>query len=310
MTPVLQLAKASKRYSTAHGAVQALTEVDLAVQPGEILGLVGESGCGKSTLAKAAIGLIPLSSGEVRVDGAPIGQGAGRGAAWRPRVQMVFQDPSASLNPRSTIGRILEEPLIAQRRGTRLQRRQRVVEQLEQVGLRADLAARYPHELSGGQKQRVGIGRALILQPELVICDEAVSALDVSVQAQVINLLLDMRQRLGLAYLFISHDLRIVRHVSDRIAVMYFGRVVEQASREDLWRQPLHPYTRALIGAEPRRGVGVSDRLAASDELPSPLAPPSGCAFHPRCPMARDACRATVPALRSVGGRTVACHLA
>jgi oligopeptide/dipeptide ABC transporter ATP-binding protein len=309
MTGLLDVSGAVKRFATASGSVQALGGIDLTIAPGETLGLVGESGCGKSTLAKAVIGLVPLTAGSVRLGGELIDAAARRSPAWRARVQMVFQDPSASLNPRSTIGRILEEPLIVHRRGQLAERRSVVAQTLEQVGLRPDLAARYPHELSGGQKQRVGIGRALILRPELVICDEPVSALDVSVQAQIINLLLALRQELRLTYLFISHDLDVVRHVSHRVGVMYLGRLVELAPRDALWQAPLHPYTRALMKAAPsRRRIG--SRPVVAGELPSALAPPSGCHFHPRCPLAQARCRADIPPLRQVGDRQVACHFA
>jgi oligopeptide/dipeptide ABC transporter ATP-binding protein len=258
------------------------------------------------------MGLVPVTSGAIRLDGQEV---AGRSRAalrpLRPVMQMIFQDPYASLNPRMSVGRILEEPLIVHHRGDAAQRRERVRWLMEKVGLRPEAAARHPHEFSGGQRQRIGIARALALAPRLVICDEPVSALDVSVRAQVINLLMDLKSELGLAYLFISHDLSVVEHVSDRIAVMYLGRIVELADRRTLWTRPLHPYTRALISAVPAGSpdAPATERIRLVGDLPSPIDPPSGCTFRTRCPMAVPDCAVRAPGLRALApGHEVACH--
>ena len=312
--PLLDLRGIGKRYVRADGrTVDALAHVSLQVNRHETLGLVGESGCGKSTLARIAMRLLPVSEGRIVFDGDDVTTRPRRAlAALRPRMQMVFQDPFASLNPRLTIGRALEEPLIVQRRFSAGERRDRVIAMLARVGLAADAVQRHPHEFSGGQRQRIAIARALILEPELLVCDEAVSALDVSVRAQVLNLLLELRTSLGLAMLFISHDLAVVRHMSDRVAVMYLGRVVELADRDALWRWPLHPYTQALMAAAPHADAAPGIRNAPiHGEVPSALAPPSGCAFHPRCPRATDRCRTEAPALSTRdNGHAVACHFA
>jgi peptide/nickel transport system ATP-binding protein len=311
--PLLDLRGIGKRYALAGGReLRALDDVRLTVDRRETLGLVGESGCGKSTLAKVAMRLVAPSAGEVVFDGVDVTTLPRRAlAGYRARMQMVFQDPFASLNPRLTVGRALEEPLIVHRRGSAAERRERVFAMLGRVGLPADAAQRHPHEFSGGQRQRIAIARALMLQPELLVCDEAVSALDVSVRAQVLNLLLELREAFGLALLFISHDLAVVRHMADRVAVMYLGRVVELADRDALWQRPRHPYTQALMQAVPsieRRGSGAAEGLAAA-EVPSALAPPAGCHFHPRCPRASERCRGEAPALRAAdAGHLVACH--
>jgi peptide/nickel transport system ATP-binding protein len=259
--------------------------------------------------------LLPIDAGRIAFDGADL-IAADKATLFKARagLQMVFQDPSSSLNPRSTIARILEEPLIVHRLGAGAARREQVASMLAQVGLNSDMASRYPDELSGGQRQRVAIARALMLRPKLVVCDEPVSALDVSIRAQIINLLLRLRQTFGVAYLFISHDLSIVRHISQRVAVMYLGRIVETGASETLWRDPRHPYTRTLLAAEPppdprlaRRSRIAAPALEASD----PFNEPGGCAFRPRCPLAVSRCREEVPELRDVGdGREVACHVA
>jgi len=311
-TPLLELRHLSQRFALGSGrSVQALDDVSLQVGRHETLGLVGESGCGKSTLARAAMRLQPVTAGQIVFDGDDITRRSRRALApQRSRMQMVFQDPYASLNPRLTIGRALEEPLIVQRRGAAQERHERVLAMLMRVGLRADVATRHPHEFSGGQRQRIAIARALMLDPELLVCDEAVSALDVSVRAQVLNLLLDLRQSLGLAMLFISHDLAVVRHMADRVAVMYLGRVVEVADRDSLWRAPRHPYTRALMAAAPSASAARAAPVTIEGE-PTPLAAPSGCGFHPRCPMASERCRVERPALRAFGDtHQVACHFA
>ncbi|MBP6903359.1 MAG: ATP-binding cassette domain-containing protein [Burkholderiaceae bacterium] len=312
---LLSIESATKRYATPAGDLQALDGVDLRLERGQTLGLVGESGCGKSTLARAVMGLLPLSSGRIRFDGEDIAAlPRPRQLAWRARQQMVFQDPFASLNPRSRIGRILEEPLLLHGRGKATERRARVAAALQRVGLAPQMAARHPHEFSGGQRQRIAIARALMLEPELLVCDEAVSALDVSVRAQVLNLLLELRAERGLALLFISHDLSVVQHLADRVAVMYLGRLVEEAPRAALWARPQHPYTQALIAAVPSTRPGAAATALPAllkGELPSPLQRPGGCAFHPRCPRAIARCSTERPELRPLdGGHRVACHLA
>ncbi|RVT91660.1 ATP-binding cassette domain-containing protein [Rhodovarius crocodyli] len=304
--PLLELRGLVKHFPAGAGTVRAVDDVSLHVAPGETLGLVGESGCGKSTIARLVMRIYQPSAGSILFDGAELAR------ADRARMQMVFQDPFASLNPRETIGRILEQPLLVHRRGDAAERRDRVAALLQRVGLRPELAQRYPHELSGGQRQRVGIARALILHPAMIVCDEAVSALDVSVRAQVLNLLLELREELGLTALFISHDLAVVRHMSDRVAVMYLGQLVEQADRDSLWHAPRHPYTRALIAAAPRLDPSAArtPRALLQGDLPSPIDPPPGCRFHPRCPLAQPRCRQEAPALRQVGAAQVACHFA
>jgi oligopeptide/dipeptide ABC transporter ATP-binding protein len=312
--PLLELRHAVKHFPGAGGTVRALDDVSLVVLPGETLGLVGESGCGKSTLARLVMRLFPVTAGSIHFGSIDLAKATSKDLQeYRAQLQMVFQDPFASLNPRETIGRILEQPLLVHRRGGRGERRERVAGLLQRVGLRPELAQRHPHELSGGQRQRVGIARALILHPRMIVCDEAVSALDVSVRAQVLNLLLDLRAEFAVTSLFISHDLAVVRHVSDRVAVMYLGQLVEQADRDSLWREPLHPYTRALIAATPSTSPAAArtrQRVPLKGDLPSAIDPPPGCRFHPRCPVAISRCRSEVPALRDVApGRTVACHL-
>lgn len=313
-TPLLSLRGVSRHYPTQAGVVHALDRVSLDIAPGETLGLVGESGCGKSTVARVAMRLTDVDEGEVRLDGTDIARARGRALhAVRPRVQMVFQDPAASLNPRTTIGQALEAPLIVHRRGNARDRQASVAEMLRSVGMHPDMAGRFPHELSGGQRQRVAIARALMLNPALIVCDEAVSALDVSVRAQVLNLLLDLRETLGIAYLFISHDLAVVRHMSDRIAVMYLGQIVEQGPRDAVWQRALHPYTRSLMAASPSAHTANRrlPRVVVEGELPSPLEPPSGCRFHTRCAQATEQCRTSEPALRLLGpDHWVRCHLA
>ncbi|MEW5847352.1 MAG: oligopeptide/dipeptide ABC transporter ATP-binding protein [Myxococcota bacterium] len=292
--------------------LRAVDGVDLRIRAGETLGLVGESGCGKSTLGRALLRLVPTRSGTVWYRGDDITHAnPTRLRALRRKMQPVFQDPFASLDPRMTVGAAVDEALSIHDLHPGPARAARVDALLAQVGLRPELQHRHPHELSGGQRQRVGIARALAVEPEFLVCDEPVSALDVSIQAQIINLLQDLQRELGLTYLFIAHDLTVVRHISTRVAVMYLGRVVELASSAELFREPAHPYTRALLASAPRLEPRPSGaRPLLQGEPPSPLQPPTGCAFHPRCPEAVARCRAEVPALVTLpSGRSVACHL-
>ncbi len=292
--------------------LRAVDRVDLAVRRGEVLGLVGESGCGKSTLGRLALGLLRPSSGRVFFQGREIsGLSPRRLRPLRRQMQIVFQDPVTSLNPRLSVGSILAEPFVIHGLARGREAWRRAEELLEQVGLRAEHARRYPHQFSGGQRQRIGIARALALRPQLVVADEPVSALDVSIQAQVLNLLAELKERFGLTYLFVAHDLSVVRHLSDRIAVMYLGRIVEVAPAREFVEPPMHPYTEALLAAAPlpdprRKNPGVP----LQGDPPSPLDPPPGCRFHPRCREARDICRRQEPSLRAIGpDHLVACHL-
>jgi oligopeptide/dipeptide ABC transporter ATP-binding protein len=309
---LLALRDVHVRFNTTAGVVRAVNGVSLELAVGETLGLVGESGCGKSTLGKAILKLVPVAVGEIVVDGTDIAPLDGeRLAEMRRKVQMIFQDPYGSLNPRSTVGRSVAQPLVVagwKRDATN----ERVDTLLRWVGLPADARQRYPHEFSGGQRQRIGIARALALNPKLIICDEPVSALDVSVRAQVINLLEDLKAEFGFSYLFISHDLSVVEHIADRVAVMYLGTLVEVASRDQIWRNPRHPYTKALLEAAPIANPKLArarQRSVLQGELPSPIDPPSGCPFHSRCPLAQDRCRIEKPMLRPIGdGTRAACH--
>lgn len=292
-------------------SVKAVDDVSLDIAPGETLGLVGESGCGKSTLGRAILRLIEPTAGEVTFDGVNLLQlDASEMRAKRRDIQIVFQDPFSSLNPRMTVAQIVGEALdIHDLAPDTSSRRKRIAELLEQVGLNAAHANRYPHEFSGGQRQRIGIARALAVSPKLIICDEPVSALDVSVQAQVVNLLQDLQAELGLTYLFIAHDLAVVEHISERVLVMYLGRIVESGPADLVIRNPRHPYTKALIAAVPK--ARREETVALGGELPSPLNPPAGCPFHTRCPIAEPRCRTEVPPSKAFDeGHTVSCHLA
>ncbi len=299
-------------------AVRAVDGVDLEIRRGETLGLVGESGCGKSTLARLITALLPVTAGKITFDGQDITKLRGRRLRRiRQKMQMIFQDPYASLDPRMTVGDILQEPLDNFGIGSVGHRRRRVQELLRLVGLNPNFTNRYPHEFSGGQRQRIGIARALALNPSFIVCDEAVSALDVSIQAQIINLLQDLQKEFQLTYLFIAHDLAVVRHLSDRIAVMYLGKVVETADRNDIYERPQHPYTKALLSSIPVPDPKVERERAPitlKGEIPSPVNPPSGCRFHTRCPIARapGVCAEQEPALEAHGAadQVAACHFA
>ena len=311
MTPVLeadglQRFYRQRRFLRPGADVRAVDGVSFTLEAGHTLAVVGESGCGKSTLARMLALLDTPTAGTVRVDGRPASPDD---KATRRAVQMVFQDPYGSLNPRQTVRAILEEPLaIAGEPASR--RREAALAMIGNVGLRSDQLDRYPHQFSGGQRQRIAIARALMLHPSVVIADEPVSALDVSVRAQVLNLLLELQDRLGLAYVFISHDLGVVRHMANDVAVMYLGRIVEQAPRAVLFANPRHPYTRALLAATPELAPRRTDPEPVRGEPPSPLAPPPGCHYHTRCPHAQPVCREAVPLLRPVGATRAACHFA
>ncbi len=326
-TPLLELRGISKRFTSrldlagriarALGAsareqtVHALDRVDLAVSPGEVVGLVGESGCGKSTLGRIVARILEPTEGERLWRGRAYGAYDNAGSrAERLAVQMIFQDPFASLNPRLRIADVIGEAPVVHGLVDRAARDEYVAQVMSKVGLDASLARRFPHQFSGGQRSRIGIARALAVQPKFLVCDEAVAALDVSIQAQVLNLFIKLREEFGLTYLFISHDLGVVRHLSDRVVIMYLGRVVESAPCDEVFSRPNHPYTRALLAEVPSLEATKRAYVPIRGEIPSPLDPPAGCHFHPRCPHAGDRCRAEAPALREIApSHLSACHL-
>jgi len=316
--PLLEVDDLARHYTVSRGfmkpkgLVRALDGVSFTLAAGETLAVVGESGCGKSTLARQVTMIERPTSGTLKLDGEDVAH-ADRGARkrMRPRVQMVFQNPYASLNPRKKVGTLLEEPLAINLDLSRAARRERAEAMMAKVGLRPEHYLRYPHMFSGGQRQRIAVARALMLNPRLVVADEPVSALDVSIQAQVLNLLMDLQQEMGIAYLFISHNLQVVRHIADAVLVMYLGRVVEYGPKPAVFARPAHPYTRALLASTPVLDRAARrQRVALAGELPSPLDPPGGCAFHKRCPHAIERCRSEVPALELLGEIRVACHRA
>ncbi len=294
-----------------HAIVKAVDGVNLEIAPGETLGIVGESGCGKSTLGRLLLRLIEPSAGSVEFDGVDIAALRQRDMrALRRRMQIVFQDPYASLNPRMKVGNIIGEGIKVHRLAEGAALKTRVLELMDRVGLGAEAYGRYPHEFSGGQRQRIGIARALAVKPDFIVADEPVSALDVSIQAQILNLFLELQKEMSLTYAFISHDLRVVEYVSHRVAVMYLGRIVEVAPSDRLYSDPRHPYTKALLSSVPRVEAGQRvERMVLGGDVPSPISPPKGCPFHPRCPIAEERCSREVPVLDDDDGHATACHL-
>jgi oligopeptide/dipeptide ABC transporter ATP-binding protein len=309
--PLLEIRELEVRFSTPGGVVRAVDGVSLALHAGETLAIVGESGCGKSTLARTIVGIERPQHGQLLYAGRPMPEAGRERRALARELQLIFQDPDASLNPRATIGSAVSEPFVIHRPAlSRQERRHAVDGLLRRVGIDPTLYERYPHELSGGQRQRVCIARALSLEPRLLILDEAVSALDVSIRAQILNLLVELQEALGLTYLFITHDLGVVRHLAHRVAVMYLGQIVEEAATEALFEGPKHPYTRALLGSVLRVGAGAGrPKPAVTGDVPSPLRPPPGCRFHTRCPLAFERCGAEAPPHYALEARRVRCFL-
>ena len=319
--PIIELRNVSKTFGPKHDAiarlvraisrpppdtVHAVDNVSLSIQPGEVVGLVGESGCGKSTLGRMVAGIMPPTAGEILLNGLP----RDGSKASRLKIQMIFQDPYASLNPRMRVADIVGEAPLTHGLVTRQDFDGYVDAQMRRAGLDPAFRRRYPHQFSGGQRQRIGIARALAVAPDFLVCDEAVAALDVSIQAQILNLFMDLRRDLNLTYLFISHDLGVVEHLSDRVMIMYLGRIVEEASAEEIFRRPNHPYTRALLAEVPRIDARKHRFIAISGEIPSPLNPPPGCHFHPRCPHAMPRCATEAPVLKQIAAaHLAACHL-
>ncbi|EBA11177.1 ABC transporter ATP-binding protein [Roseobacter sp. CCS2] len=327
MTPILEIENVSKRFTKKLDAagkiaarlganireetVHAVDNVSMSIMPGEVLGLVGESGCGKSTLGRVVAGIHPPSAGQLHLDGTPINDlSAQDKRRANLDIQMIFQDPSSSLNPRMRVEDIISEaPRMHKMVSGASETSDFVDDLMRKVGLDPVMKRRYPHQFSGGQRQRIGIARALAVKPRFLVCDEAIAALDVSIQAQVINLFADLREDLGLTYLFISHDLSVVQHITDRVAIMYLGRIVEIAPTDDIFSTPRHPYTRALLDQVPRLDQRKQDFTPIRGEIPSPLDPPTGCHFHPRCPHATDLCRQNAPQLSTVlSGHMASCH--
>jgi oligopeptide/dipeptide ABC transporter ATP-binding protein len=321
--PLLEVRNLKKHFPIKGGIlgrtvakVYAVDGVSFTMRQGQTLGLVGESGCGKSTLGRSVLRLYEPTAGEVRFGGEDLlALSPSQMRARRRDMQIIFQDPFSSLNPRMTVAAILAEPFLIHKLGTKKEIEASVKKLLETVGLPSEAGDRYPHEFSGGQRQRIGIARALALNPKLIVADEPVSALDVSIQSQILNLLVDLRKKFQLSYLFVAHDLAVIEHISDVVAVMYLGKIVEYAEGEDLYAKPLHPYTKALISAIPEPDVDLKkERQVLKGDVPSPINPPSGCYFHPRCPMATDKCKAHEPELRNLGTaerpHLVACHYA
>ena len=318
--PLLQVENLKKYYSlktgtfsTKKGFVKAVDDISFTLEAGQTLGIVGESGCGKSTMGRSVIRLIEPTAGKITLDGQDFTNLKGEELKQaRRKMKLIFQDPYASLNPRMTVKDIIGENIdIDHTYKTKAERDDRIMEVMEQTGLNLDFMGRYPHEFSGGQRQRIGIARAIVLQPKIVICDEPVSALDVSIQAKIINLLKELQRDMGLSYIFISHDLSVVKHISDRVGVMYLGHMMEIADKKSLYANPTHPYTQALISAIPKMaGEESGDKIVLSGELPSPANPPKGCCFHTRCPYAKDICREVVPEMKQIGpDHHCACHL-